>query len=198
MTRQEYERKTADGTLTLADVLINKEYATPEQLEICTGYCRDLSKRLSAEQGATRLISELATLITQISADIENAADVDQWGFVSGDTDETNPETAEVVRATRERCKNIAATVADLSKEIGGRFEPLDVTLDTLNKILEGLDRFNAEASDGKACNADCLAYARGTCGYINTATISQPAEVYNLKDKRACPRYREIYPERV
>ena len=56
----------------------------------------------------------------------------------------------------------------------------------------------DAGTLDVKACNTDCLAYARGTCGYINVATISQPAEAYNLKDKRTCPRYREIYPERV
>lgn len=35
------------------------------------------------------------------------------------------------------------------------------------------------------ACNTDCLAYARGTCKYSP-----------NNRDN--CPRYREIYPDRV
>lgn len=198
MTRQEYEQKTADGTLTVADVLRNKEYATPEQLEICTGFGRALSKRMRVEQDTTRLISELAALLMQFPADLDNTAAVDQWGFASGDTDETNPETSELVRVTRERCKELAKRVADRIDESGEQSEPLAVMLDILNKVLEGFDRFDADTSDVKACNTDCLAYARGMCGYINAATISQPAEAYNLKDKRTCPRYREIYPERV
>ena len=35
------------------------------------------------------------------------------------------------------------------------------------------------------ACNTDCLAYARGTCKYSPT-------------NREGCPRYREIYPDRV
>lgn len=43
------------------------------------------------------------------------------------------------------------------------------------------------EALDGTAaaCNTDCLAYARGTCKY-------------SPNNRNNCPRYREIYPDRV
>ncbi len=197
MTRQEYEQKTADGTLTVADVLRNKEYATPEQLAICTGGMWAISKRLRIEQDTNRIINEVANLLTQFPADLDNTAAVDQWGFVSGETDAT-AKTSELVQAAREQCKDIAARVVALMNESGEQSGPLAFVLDTLNKVLEGFDRFDEETADGKACNTDCLAYARGTCGYINAATISQPAEAYNLKDKRTCPRYREIYPERV
>lgn len=123
MTRQEYKQKTADGTLTVADVLRNTEYATPKQLEIFTGFGRALSKRMRVEQDTTRLISELAALSMQFLADLDNTTVVDQWGFASGDTDETNPETSELVRVTRERCKEIAKRVADLIDESGEQSE---------------------------------------------------------------------------
>ena len=38
MTREQYERKAADGTLTVGDVLRNSQYATPEQIDAVTGY----------------------------------------------------------------------------------------------------------------------------------------------------------------
>ena len=38
MTREEYDRKAAAGTLTVGDVLRNRDYATPEQLDAVTGF----------------------------------------------------------------------------------------------------------------------------------------------------------------
>lgn len=55
-----------------------------------------------------------------------------------------------------------------------------------------------AGLSDAKACNTECTAYALGICGYIDSTLLQSPPEVFGLKDKTECPRYREIYAERI
>lgn len=201
MTRQEFEQKAADGTLSVADVLKNKEYATEEQLAICTGNTGAISKHIRITRDVYLLASEVSDLLSQFPLELETTAAADLWAIASGDAD-TMPDTLELVKDARERCNDIARRVTDLMAESGemppDMADALAVLSNTLNKLLDGFDRFNVEALDRKACNADCLAYANGTCEYINIANLSQPGKASGLKDKRDCPRYREQYPERV
>lgn len=146
MTKQEYDAKAENGTLTVGDVIKHREFATPEQLAIVDGHFKAELPTPDEFAEDMRLFGEFLDRVDRDITELEHDATTRIW-----DTMGDEPEA------------------------------PGD-----------------AGTSDGKACNADCLAYARGTCGYINVATISQPAEAYNLKDKRTCPRYREIYPERI
>ena len=146
MTKQEYDAKAENGTLTVRDVIKHREFATPEQLAIIDEYFKAELPTPDEFAEDMRLFGEFLDRVDREITELEHDATTRIW-----DTMGDEPEA------------------------------PGD-----------------AGTLDGKACNTDCLAYARGTCGYINAATISQPAEAYNLKDKRTCPRYREIYPERV
>lgn len=146
MTKQEYDAKAENGTLTVRDVIKHREFATPEQLAIVDGHFK-----------------------AELSTPDEFAEDMRQFGEFLDRVDR------EITELEHDATTRIWDTMGDEPEAPG-----------------------DAGTLDGKACNTDCLAYARGTCGYINVATISQPAEAYNLKDKRTCPRYREIYPERV
>lgn len=56
--------------------------------------------------------------------------------------------------------------------------------LEDLN-LYGGTVHVEALDDTAAACNTDCLAYARGTCKY-------------SPNNRNNCPRYREIYPDRV
>ena len=51
---------------------------------------------------------------------------------------------------------------------------------------------------DTAACNTDCPLYSKGYCGYLDSRRMTFSPSLWGLKDKTDCPRYREIYPDRV
>lgn len=201
MTRQEYEQKTADGTLTLADVLKHREYATPEQIKIITGSMGAISNRLRIEQEHTRLISEVATLLIDFPQGLDVALTVDDWAIEAG-ADNDRHETQQYLRDYIGRVEDLTNRVGELlarDPEATPQYcrDNLRLMQTTLLRIVDKTTA-TLDASNEKACNTDCVAYVRGTCQYIDAARLSQPAEAFGLKDRRACPRYREQYPERV
>lgn len=81
MTRQDYDRKTADGTLTVRDVLENREYATPEQLAAVTasGLSIDRGPADRMEQAA-RQVREVVRRLDELDTEVAVAA----WEHLNG------------------------------------------------------------------------------------------------------------------
>ena len=79
MTREEYDRKAAAGTLTVGDVLRNREHATPEQLDAVTGF---VAVHLDAELFA-RPLQGAAVLTAADRIATETAAAC--WGAIPDD-----------------------------------------------------------------------------------------------------------------
>lgn len=69
--------------------------------------------------------------------------------------------------------------LCDEFAEFAERLEALCDEFAVLSKTIEALD------STADACNTDCWAFARGICKY-------------SQNDRDNCPRYREIYTDRV
>jgi len=83
MNREEFERKAAAGTLTVGDVLRNRAYATPEQLDAVTGFVAvhlnadDMARPL---RQAGRLIGEADRISTETAAAVWGEIPDDQGG----------------------------------------------------------------------------------------------------------------------
>ena len=88
MTREEFNRKAEAGTLTVGDVLRNREYATAEQLAALTdGPNVDRFRKIGEAIGEG---------VAQIADDLDaeeqavQAAAVEQWDTLA--EDKTNPD----------------------------------------------------------------------------------------------------------
>lgn len=82
MTREEFNRKANDGTLTVGDVLRNREYATAELLAELTGGAVHINPDVLAAIGdAARYLSEMFDEVERGAA--EDAADL--WGAIAED-----------------------------------------------------------------------------------------------------------------
>lgn len=85
MTRQEYDRKTADGTLTVRDVLENREYATAEQLAAVN------ASGLRLDRGPADLMEQAARLARTVEH-LETVAALDAWEHLNGEQEPTPAE----------------------------------------------------------------------------------------------------------
>lgn len=85
MTREEYDRKAADGSLTVGDVLRNTRYATPEQLAAATprpAVGPDLAELVDAYPSVVEAARYIVDLLRE-REQAENEAAVDAWETLS-------------------------------------------------------------------------------------------------------------------
>lgn len=84
MTREEFNRKAEAGTLTVRDVLDNREFATDEQLAALTGGAVrvDTAALDRLTEDARRVVEDLAA---EERANTEDAAEL--WAVLAEDTE---------------------------------------------------------------------------------------------------------------
>lgn len=80
MTREEYDRKTADGSLTVRDVLDHREFATPEQLAVVTAHAVTPNAEVAEGLTYAAVVADALTTYERILTDCA----VDAWDTIGG------------------------------------------------------------------------------------------------------------------
>ena len=89
MTREQYDRKTADGTLTVRDVLEHREYATAEQLAAVS------PSGLRIDRGPGDRLAQSARQVRELSRrldELDTEVAVATWQDLNGGQEPTPAE----------------------------------------------------------------------------------------------------------
>ena len=89
MTREQYDRKAHDGTLTVRDVLDHREFATPEQLAAVT------ASGLRVDRGPADQLAQSARQVVELSRrldELDTEVAVAAWQDLNGEQEPTPAE----------------------------------------------------------------------------------------------------------